>query len=87
MADIEARAESMVRLYGEACSKRQAARIIHCCADRITAMLKDGRLDAACQGTRVDVRSIARYIAAPRQEDFEAKKRRVKMKYDSGFAV
>lgn len=87
MIDANARAESMVRMYGEVCSKRQAARILHKCAATITTMIEDGRLDGACEGTKVDVRSIARYIAAPKQEDFEAKKRRVKMKYNSGFAV
>jgi hypothetical protein len=39
-------------------------------------MLADGRLAEACAGEMVDVRSIAAYITAPRQADFEAKVRR-----------
>ena len=68
--------EAMVEKYGEVCKKSKAARILDRSAHTINAMLRDGRLDDACGGTRVDVRSIARYIAAPKQEDFEARKRR-----------
>ncbi len=42
--------------------KSQAARIISCSPTTITAMLEDGRLKSACEGTRVDVRSLADYI-------------------------
>jgi hypothetical protein len=39
-------------------------------------MLADGRLETACAGEMVDVRSIAAYICQPKQADFEAKVRR-----------
>jgi hypothetical protein len=50
-------------------------------------MLKDGRLDEACAGTMVSVRSIARYIAAPRAEDNKARIRRIKERNGSQWAV
>ena len=53
---------AMVEKHGEACTKSQAARIISCSPTTITAMLEDGRLKSACEGTRVDVRSLADYI-------------------------
>ena len=66
----------MVAQYGEVCSRQMAARIMSKAPATIAAMLKDGRLDLACGGTMVDVRSIAAYIAAPAEKDFEAKKLR-----------
>ena len=57
------REERMVALYGEACQKKTAAKILDCKApSTISAMLADGRLKSACEGERVDVRSIAAYI-------------------------
>lgn len=53
---------AMVAKHGEACTKARAARIINCSTSTITAMLRDGRIRAACEGTRVDVRSLADYI-------------------------
>lgn len=43
-------------------------------------VLEDGRLKYACEGTMVDVRSIAEYIERPKQIDFETRlaKRREK---------
>jgi hypothetical protein len=35
----------------------------------------------------VDVRSIARYICQPAQEDFEAKRRRYKRRHGTEWAV
>ena len=72
----ESRKESMVRLYGEVCTKAQAARMLNCSTQTITNMLKDGRLSYACQETRVDVRSIASYIEQPRKANFEARLRK-----------
>lgn len=83
----EDRAEAMVRMYGEVCTKSAAARMLNCAAGTIYKMLDDGRLDEACEGKMVDVRSIARYIAAPKQEDFEARKRRLKMRNNTQFVV
>lgn len=53
---------AMVAKHGEACTKAQAARIISCGTSTINAMLRDGRIRSACEGTRVDVRSLADYI-------------------------
>lgn len=70
------RVQLMVDKYGEVCKKSKAAKILDRSVNTINVMLRDGRLDEACGGTMVDVRSIARYITAPRAEDFEARKRR-----------
>lgn len=87
MMAYEERAELMVKAYGEVCKKADAARILDRNIATITAMLKDGRLDAACEGTRVDVRSIARYISAPAKIEEEGRINRIKMRHGSSFAV
>ena len=87
MIDIKERTELMVAAYGEVCTRAQAGRILHRGPGAIGSMLKDGRLDAACEGEMVDVRSIARYITAPKQEDEAARIRRLKLKHNSEWAV
>lgn len=87
MIAYDERAELMVRCYGEVCKRSEAARILGRNSATINAMLADGRLDPACEGTRVDVRSIARYIAAPAQEEEKARITRIKRRNGSGFAV
>lgn len=67
------RHKAMVEKYGEACSKATAAKIIECSAPSITRMLEDGRLLTACEGTRVDVRSLADYIDRRGEKDHEAR--------------
>ena len=67
---------AMVEKHGEACTKSQAARIISCSPTTITAMLEDGRLKSACEGTRVDVRSLADYIENRGEMDHAARMRR-----------
>jgi len=84
---VEERTEMMVHMYGEVCTKAAAARILGRNIKTVGGMLADGRIDYACAGTMVDVRSIAKYISQPKLEDFEARKRRIKMKYKSEFAV
>lgn len=84
---LEERTRMMVREYGEVCSKAQAGRIISRTSATIKRMIADGRLEAACAGTMVDVRSIARFIDEPEKADFEARKRKLKFKYNSEFAV
>lgn len=81
------RTDMMVRMYGEVCTKAEAARILGRNVKTIGGMLADGRIEYACAGTMVDVRSIARYIAQPKQEDSEARRRKLKLKYNSEFAV
>ena len=70
------RMNDMLSRYGEVCTRAQAARILGRSPKTVRAMLADGRLAEACAGDMVDVRSIAAYITAPRQADFEAKVRR-----------
>lgn len=84
---LEERTEMMVQMYGEVCTKAAAARILGRNIRTLYNMIEDGRVDEACEGTMVDVRSIARYIQQPKQADFEAKQRKIKLKYNSEFAV
>ena len=70
------RLTDMLERYGEVCTRVAAARILGCSTGKIKCMLHDGRLETACGGTMVDVRSIARYIAQPRQTDEAARQRR-----------
>lgn len=79
--------EAMVERYGEVCKRKTAAHILDRSVNTINAMLKDGRLDEACEGTMVCVRSIARYIAAPRQQEDKGRINRMKSKYNSNWAV
>ena len=78
MAD---RMTDMLERYGEVCTRVAAARILGCSTGKIKNMLKDGRLETACGGTMVDVRSIAKYIAQPRQSDEAVRQRRMGRKW------
>ena len=66
----------LVKEYGEVVNFTTAGRILSRSLKTVKAMLEDGRIDYACAGTSVDVRSIARYIMAPKKEDFEARVRK-----------
>lgn len=66
----------MVAQYGEVVNFTTAGKILSRSIKTVKAMLDDGRIDYACAGTMVDVRSMARYIAAPKQEDFNARVRK-----------
>lgn len=70
------RMNDMLERYGEVCTRVAAARILGCSVGKIKNMLADGRLETACAGDMIDVRSIAAYITAPKQADFEARVRR-----------
>ena len=84
---LEELTEAMVKLYGEACTKAQAGRILNRTNQTIYKMIEDGRIDEACAGKMIDVRSIARYIHEPRKQDFESRKRKLMAKYHSEFSV
>lgn len=71
------RMNDMLNRYGEVCKRVVAARILGCGTGKIKAMLADGRLETACGGTMVDVRSIAEYIQRPKQIDEAARQRRM----------
>lgn len=80
-------ADQMAERYGEVCKKTVAARILGCCVNTVTAMINDGRLETACGGRKVDVRSIARYVASPAEVNEEARIRKIKMRRNMDFAV
>ena len=71
------RLDDMLDRYGEVCKRTVAAKILGCSASKISCMLKDGRLETACGGEMVDVRSIAAYIEKPAQADELARQRRL----------
>jgi len=76
MLNLQERTAAMIERYGEAVKQTAAAKIIMCSPNTIRNMLNDGRLERACQGERVDVYSIARYICAPAQNDLEARRKK-----------
>lgn len=59
----------LVDRYGEHVGKSTAAQILGVCRATVYAMLADGRLQGACEGKRVDVRSIARYMYAEKPKN------------------
>ena len=59
---LERKEKELVDKYGEHVDKSTAAKILGVTRATVYAMLKDGRIEGACEGKRVDVRSIARYI-------------------------
>ena len=75
------RMDDMLSRYGEVCTRAQAARILGRSPKTVRAMLNDGRLESACAGEMVDVRSIAAYICQPRQADELARQRRMGRKW------
>ena len=83
----EERSRIMTEQYGEACTKKVAAHILGRDARTIARWIADGRIDDACAGTMVDVRSLARYLAAPKQMDLEARRRKMALKYNHEFVV
>ncbi|MGN0775598.1 MAG: hypothetical protein ACI4MM_02855 [Candidatus Ventricola sp.] len=60
------REETLVAQYGEYVDKTATAKILGVTRATVYAMLSDGRIEGACSGRRVSVRSIARYMAMPR---------------------
>lgn len=75
------REDLLVDRYGEVVNFTTAGKILGRSIKTVKAMLEDGRIDYACAGTSVDVRSIARYIMAPKQEDFKARVRKTGRKW------
>ncbi len=58
------KADELVLRHGEYVDKTDAARILGVTRATVYAMLADGRIAGACEGRRVDVRSIGRYLAS-----------------------
>lgn len=74
------RQRDMVERYGEACTQSKAAEIINRSRETIRRMLLEGRIKTACEGTMVDVRSLAEYIERPGEIDREKRAERKRMK-------
>ena len=60
--ELARKEEALVAQYGEYVDKTATAKILGVTRATVYAMLADGRIKGACEGKRVDVRSIARYI-------------------------
>lgn len=60
------RADELSARYGEYVDKTVAARILGVTRATVYAMLADGRIEGACEGRRVSVSSIARYMMKPK---------------------
>ena len=56
--------KELIDMHGKYVDKSTAARILGVTRATVYAMLADGRIEGACSGRRVDVRSIARYLCA-----------------------
>lgn len=63
VAEVYSKENDLVLTHGEVVDKSVAARILGVTRATVYAMLADGRIESACEGARVSVRSIARYIA------------------------
>ena len=56
------REAAMVARYGEACKIEQACEAMNVSRTTVYRMVIDGKIKTACDGKRIDVRSIARYM-------------------------
>lgn len=72
----------MVETHGEACTMVQAGKIINRSDETIRRMVKEGRIRTACEGSLIDVRSLAEYIERPAQIDCEARLRKRREKHE-----
>lgn len=64
--------EALVYEHGEYVDKTLAAKILGVTRATVYAMLADGRIAPACEGRRVDVRSIGRYMTSARSSNAPA---------------
>lgn len=87
MIEVSDREALMVQLYGECCKRVTAMKILSVSSKTLSGMLMDGRIDTACDGAMVDVRSIARYIARKPAADYEARIERAKRRNNSNWAI
>ena len=65
-AALASKEEELLGRYGEYVDKTLTAKILGVTRATVYAMLADGRIEGACSGRRVSVRSIAHYMAAPK---------------------
>ena len=69
----ERKEEELLARYGEYVDKTATANILGVTRATVYAMLADGRIEGACSGRRVSVRSIAGYMAAPKSRGKQQK--------------
>lgn len=55
----------MVEAYGETMSYARAARLLHISKYTLMQFIDSGYISEACGGTKIDTRSVARYIESP----------------------
>ena len=53
---------AMVDRYGEACKIEQACEAMNVSRTTMYRLVTDGKIKTACEGRRIDVRSMAKYI-------------------------
>lgn len=58
------RGADMVERYGEACTINKACQVLNVSRTTLYRMCNDGRIKMTCDGKRVDVRSMAKYMEA-----------------------
>ena len=66
-AALASKEEELLGRYGEYVDKTLTAEILGVTRATVYAMLSDGRIEGACSGKRVSVRSIAYYMTAPKK--------------------
>ena len=72
MDSLSSREDDLVLRFGEYVDKTLAAKILGVTRATVYAMLADGRIAPACEGRRVDVRSIGRYMTSARSSNAPA---------------
>ncbi|MBE5798656.1 MAG: helix-turn-helix domain-containing protein [Clostridiales bacterium] len=72
-AALACKEEELLGRYGEYVDKTVTAKILGVTRATVYAMLADGRIEGACAGRRVSVRSIAHYMAAPKSRGRQRK--------------
>ena len=65
-AALASKEAELLGRYGEYVDKTLTAKILGVTRATVYAMLADGRIEGACSGRRVSVRSIAHYMTAPK---------------------
>lgn len=78
MIALEERTAVLVEMYGECCTRIVASKILGIDRTTVARLIRDGMLESACAGKKVDVRSIAEYICTPAPVR-EEKRRKLKV--------
>lgn len=59
------REQMLVEIHGMVTTKADAAKILRCSRDTLNNLIRKGKIMMCCEGTKVDVRSIAAYMDMP----------------------